>query len=380
MLAAGLALVGAGHAGADTTITVDCAADATALATALASPGLIDGTTLAITGTCTGNFEITRSLTLDGSGGAALDAHGVGTVLTVDAGQTVDVTHLTITGGHGSSARGFLAVGGIENFGTLGLTHSSVNGNSADGVFFPVGGVDNEGTLTLTHSSVNGNSASGPLAEGGINNCALAEACTLTLTRSTVNENSATSLSRNARGGITNQTGGTVTLSQSSITGNVASAPAAAEGSILNFGSALTLTNSTVNGNSASGAAAFGGIRNGVDTPLRITNSTVNENSASGGFAVGGVANDGPFTLTNSSVSGNSASTAAAFPRAATGGIATGTDSLTVVNSTVSVNEANAASIAAGGIARFSGTVTLRNSTVVNNTLPNCDFSDLACA
>src|SRR5439155_10380718 len=293
-----LALVGAGHAGADTTANVDCTADPNALATALASPSLTDGTTLAIAGTCTGNFEITHSLTLAGSGAATLDAQGVGTVLTVDAGETVAISRLTITGGD---------AGGIENFGTLALAQSSVSGNSAAGVFFPVGGIDNQGTLTLTHSSVNGNSAVGPVAEGGINNCGLAEACTVTLTQSTVSENNATSLIRNARGGITNQPGGTLTLTQTSVTGNVANAFGGAVGGILNISGTLTLTKTTVSGNSASGSAAFGGVRNNPGAPLSITNSTVNGNSASGSFVVGGIANDGPFTLTNSSVNGNSA-------------------------------------------------------------------------
>ena len=41
-----LALLGAGTAGADATVAVNCAADPTALTTALASPSLTDGTTL----------------------------------------------------------------------------------------------------------------------------------------------------------------------------------------------------------------------------------------------------------------------------------------------------------------------------------------------
>src|SRR2546425_8259749 len=81
-LAGGLALVGAGHAGADATVIVDCAANPNALVTVLASPSLTDGTTLAITGGCTGNFEIRHSLTLAGSDGATLDAQGAGTTLT----------------------------------------------------------------------------------------------------------------------------------------------------------------------------------------------------------------------------------------------------------------------------------------------------------
>jgi hypothetical protein len=53
MTVVSVALVGSGPAGAATTVAVDCGADPNALTTALASPTLTDGTTLAITGTCT---------------------------------------------------------------------------------------------------------------------------------------------------------------------------------------------------------------------------------------------------------------------------------------------------------------------------------------
>ena len=348
-----VALVGSGPAGAATTVAVDCGADPNALTTALASPTLTDGTTLAITGTCTGTFELTHSLTLAGSGGATLDGQAAGTVLTVDTGQTVSVSGLTITGGHGSGVS-FVPVGGVVNFGTLMLSHSSVSGNSADGSFLTVGGIENDGTLTLTHSSVSNNSDSAPnLAQGGIDNCALGAACTLTLTQSTVSGNSATATcsscgTHNARGGITNQPGGTVALVQTSVTDNSATAPGNAIGGILNFAT-LTVTKSAVTGNGANGGnAAVGGISN--RGTLALTNSTVSGNSAVGGsFAAGGILNFATLTATNSAVSGNSA------------GVLTGT--------------------AVGGMSdEVGGTVTLTNSTVVSNIPTNCDFSDPDCA
>src|SRR5438445_1936662 len=353
MAVVSLALLGVGAAGADATVAVNCVADSTALATALASPSLTDGTTLAITGTCTGSFEIAHSLTLAGSGGATLDGHGVGTVVAVDAGETVSVSGLTITSGHGSGAT-FFPVGGVLNFGTLTLTHSMVSGNSAGGSFFTVGGIENDGTLTLTHSSVSTNSDLAPsLAQGGIDNCALAFACRLTLTHSTVSGNSATAtcslcVAHNARGGITNQPGGTITLVQTSVTDNSASAPGNAIGGVLNSDT-LTVTNSTVSGNVANGGnAAIGGINN--RGTLVVTHSTVNANGATGGsFAAGGINNFSTLTVTNSTVSENSASAP------------TGT--------------------AVGGISNeVGGTPTLTNSTVVNNIPTNCDFTDPDCA
>src|SRR5207244_4021673 len=122
-LIAAVGAVGAAHAYAASTITVNCGANPNALASALAIAN--DGDTLAIQGTCTGTFEIAHNVTLAGSGGAVLNAQRAGTVLTIDAGKTVTVDSLTITGGSG-------LVAGISNSGAaLAITNSSVTGNSA---------------------------------------------------------------------------------------------------------------------------------------------------------------------------------------------------------------------------------------------------------
>jgi methyl coenzyme M reductase beta subunit len=105
------------------TIVVDCTANSGALATALASAA--DGDTLTISGTCTGTFEIAHSLTLQGSGGATLDAQKASTtVVQVDAGKTVAISGLTLTGGF-LSGGGTCPGGGIINRGTLTLTNST---------------------------------------------------------------------------------------------------------------------------------------------------------------------------------------------------------------------------------------------------------------
>ena len=89
---AALALFSPVRAGAGTRTTVDCTANAGALATALASAS--DGDTLRIRGTCVGTFEISHSLTLKGVGAATLDGQSAGTVLTIDSGKTVAVKNL----------------------------------------------------------------------------------------------------------------------------------------------------------------------------------------------------------------------------------------------------------------------------------------------
>jgi CSLREA domain-containing protein len=74
-------------------------------------------------------------------------------------------------------------------------------------------------------------------------------------------------------------------------------------GGIFNNGT-LTLDSSTVNGNSTELHGA--GIYNNIGDTLTVTNSTISGNYASAGFHGGGIYNgDGTLTLNNSTVSGN---------------------------------------------------------------------------
>jgi len=249
---------GARSAYAATTITVNCTTDPGSLASALVVAS--DGDTLAIQGTCTGTFEIAHSLTLAGTSGAILDGQAAGAVITIDPGQAVAVSDLTITNGHGTVG-GFSTVGGIfNNAGALTLTSSTVSGNSAAVTEFHngVGGIFNlGGRVTLTDSTVSENSAvasaSHSTAVGGILNLF----GVVTVTSSTVTGNSTGGTPSNAFGGILNSSPSSiVTLTNSTVSGNSASAPGVsafnAVGGISNSGGSLTLTSSTLSGNSAS--------------------------------------------------------------------------------------------------------------------------------
>ena len=146
-------------------------------------------------------------------------------------------------------------------------------------------------------------------------------------------------------GGINNQGSGTLTLTNSTVSGNEASFG----GGILSFGG-VTLTNSTVSGNEAGGFGggifSFGGVN--------LTNSTVSGNEA-GSFGGGIRSRGGAVTLTNSIVSGNDAE--------ASGGGIYSSEAVTLTNSTVSGNEAGSF----GGGIRSRGGVTLINSTISGN-------------
>ena len=99
---------------------------------------------------------------------------------------------------------------GICNCGvgvTLTITNGTVSGNNAgDGIG---GGIINFGTLTVTNSMVNGNTAS---RGGGIFN----DGAVVTLTNSTVSENVALS----GIGGIYNDRGGSLDVANTSIVDN----------------------------------------------------------------------------------------------------------------------------------------------------------------
>jgi predicted outer membrane repeat protein len=165
-------------------------------------------------------------------------------------------------------------------------------------------------------------------------------------------------------GGIYVNSGGTLNLNGSVVSGNSASSSTDSMygGGITNQGT-LTLTNSTVSGNSVtstgsgiSGIGHGGGIYNSGN--LTLTNSTVSGNTTSS--YGGAIYSQGNLTLTNSTVSGNTATGSNG-----TGGLHTTTFTLTLTNSTLNNNNAPGS----GGIAnlyRESGSATLKNTIVAN--------------
>ena len=171
---------------------------------------------------------------------------------------------------------------------------------------------------------------------------------------------------------------GTLTISNSTISGNTVG-PDGGGGGIYNNIGTVTVSNSTISGNSVtdnggSGGANGGGIYNRGGT-LTVSNSTISGNSATGGgygsFGFGGgIYNRGSGTISNSTISGNSATSVARGTAGGLGGgIFNGSGTLTVSNSTISGNSATAASNGGGGI-RNQGTLNLLNSTISSNAAP----------
>jgi hypothetical protein len=158
-------------------------------------------------------------------------------------------------------------------------------------------------------------------------------------------------------GGISN--GGTLTVANSTFTGNGVDSPSgfAAGGGISNTGT-LNVTNSTFIGNGAAvnpetGSGGGGGIVNsGTST---VTTSTFTSNNSDGGGG-GGILNEGTLTVINSTFTANTATYIG-------GGIANGGGTLTVTNSTFTANSASSG----GGILNC-GTLTVTNSTLTGNS------------
>jgi hypothetical protein len=223
----------------------------------------------------------------------------------------------------------------------LGSGHTTTiidGGSVATGVTVSISSVH----VTLTQFTIrNGFATNG----AGVNNSG-----TLTISDSTITGNVAWSFTTFARGGgVYNQ--GTLTINNSVVANNRADTDA---GGIFNT-SAMAIKNSTISKNSAMGDG--GGMWN-LGT-LTIDDSTISDNTAGAGLfsTGGGIANSATMIINNSTIAGNHEI------RYGVGGIVNLEGTLTMNNTTTSGNE--------GGIYVNLGTTTLQNSIVANNS-DNC--------
>ncbi|MDA8082106.1 MAG: hypothetical protein M0024_00440 [Nitrospiraceae bacterium] len=202
----------------------------------------------------------------------------------LNSGGSATISGSTISSNTSGSGGG----GGIVNDGvTMTITDSTISNNSAPGSFG--GGIRNGASLTVISSSLTNNSAGAGFG-GGIQNDA---AGTVVLTNSTLSSNS----SGYASGGIGNS--GSMTVSGSTVFLNTSSYG----GGIYSDGS-LAMTNSTITTNSA--GSAGGGLYHGGGT-VSLLNCTVGGNmavSGSGGI-VGDTSAGAVFSLRNTIVSNN---------------------------------------------------------------------------
>ncbi|HEX9000675.1 MAG TPA: choice-of-anchor Q domain-containing protein, partial [Blastocatellia bacterium] len=183
--------------------------------------------------------DLTDSVTINGPGANLLtvrrDTGGDYRIFTVNAGQTVSLSHLTISNGKTPSGQ---SGGGILNSGTLSLANCVVSGNNATNA--SGGGIASAGNTQINNSFFSGNNAG---QGGGI----FQQTASVTISNSTISGNTA----------FTNNTGGVVVDSSMS-----------------------TFTNSTISGNTGTGLSGLG------SSVLTVTNCTITGNSSSA-FASG---------------------------------------------------------------------------------------------
>ncbi|MDP2651655.1 MAG: right-handed parallel beta-helix repeat-containing protein [bacterium] len=269
----------------------------------------------------TGLSLITSAITIEGNG-AKIMRKKMGApfrLLSVTNTGDLELQNLTLSRG-----RSTYAGGAIINAGQLTITDSTITGNTG-----PIGGaIANYHELTITNSTISKNTAKGSFANlsfnggygGGIANDTTG---TLTISNSTVTMNKAyiggaiinggnfsisgSEISKNtalAGAGIANYSGSapTHTIANSTISGNIAKLKTfkangliyligGIGGALLNYQSLITVTNSAISGNSAKGKKFRGSIFGGA-----------------GGGIANGISSVANLTLTGGSVTGNSAS------------------------------------------------------------------------
>jgi len=197
---------------------------------------------------------------------------------------------------HDSLVQGNRAPDGGGLFVDSGASAIVVNTRLIDNEGGHGGGLENSGTVAITHSLIEGNSVTG--SGGGVWNLGGMVA----LTRTTVRNNTA------YEGGGVNSYGSAVEMDEVNVVGNVATGSHG--GGIYHGGGTLFIDNATISGNMANDALANGGgIYQNSDGNLTLTNVTLAENTA-GNFG-GGLYHYGRYAvLTNVTIANNSAGVA----------------------------------------------------------------------
>ena len=275
----------------------------------------------------------------------------------------------------------------ISSSRTLTLADSTLTGTLGDGL-------DNSGTATLTDCTVSGSHGIGIMnATGG----------SLTISGGSVTGNSGGGVSGSAtilncqirnNGGV-GVSGPTLALTNCTISSNKgdgidATGNLGADGCTIQgntgrgvneaAGSSVVLNDCTIAGNQSPGSG--GGIYNPAGATLTLVNSTISNNTATAGGGLvpqasgGGIENSGTALLANCTIAGNVASAGAATGAEISGGGIDNSGTLRLTNCTVANNSANAGTSPTndangGGIYIAVGHVTLNNTIVAGNyTVP----------
>ncbi|WP_143206552.1 right-handed parallel beta-helix repeat-containing protein [Singulisphaera sp. GP187] len=276
----------------------------------------------------------------------------VNNVLSVLTGVTASISNLEITDGYDPD---FVAYGGAGLFIGFSATATVTNCDFSNNVAQNAGGsILNLGTAALTGCTIsNSQSPHG----GGIANGSGGK---LTMTNCTISGNLAMdSVGPNAGGG-----GGLYNGNVADLTNCIIERNSAAEkgGGVFNvLAKTVNMTACTISGNGTASDGDGGGFYS--EGTLNLQGCTISNNSANRGAGAFSVAEGeyigGVLNLTDCTVSGNTSS-------ASGGGLYSGGISVSLVNCTVSGNEARSGG--GGGLLSSHGTATLTSSTFSGNT------------
>ncbi len=227
-----------------------------------------------------------------------------------------------------------------------GITIASGNGDVG-------GGILNQGVLELINAVVDDNNSTSGVG-GGIYNSG-----DLTILGSTVSNNTAIGSNLGFGGGIFNENGAALSITESVITKNTA--------------------DRTCAGSDCFNQVAGGGIFNSENATLTVDLSTVSDNKAQSPELTntndtaqgGGIFNAFIATITNSTISGNLASVQSLGAHGWGGGIFHSGLSMVIINSTIANNIAASSGIDSisrgGGIHLQAGTLSVEFSTIASN-------------
>lgn len=196
--------------------------------------------------TVSSHLEVSTSVTITGTGAqnVTIDGGNSSGVFLIDAGVSVQLSGVKISGGNANIG------GGIDNLGSLTLSESTITGNTAT---TNGGGIYSSGTLNVSASTFSGNSA---VSGAGV---------------------------------FTSVSTAIDSISNSTLTGNTASGNG---GAIYNSASVLSVIDSTVTGNSA---VSGGGMYQKANTSLFY--GTILSNNSGGDIQYGGTQVHGKYDL-----------------------------------------------------------------------------------
>jgi predicted outer membrane repeat protein len=274
----------------------------------------------------------------------------VNTTVTLSQGQLVITSPLTISGnGQTIDAHGASRVLYV-NTATFTANSVTLTGGAAPPGASGGGVLSNAGTINLTNTTISGNIAQ---KGGGVS----ASITSITLTNCTISGNTAVL----SGGGLAASNTATVTFGNTTLTNNTAGMHG---GGV--YGTLVTINgaNSTISGNTA---GEGGGLWT-FTSNASFTDSTISGNTSAnyaGIYWKWQTPASGTVTLTNTTVSGNTATDVG-------GGVFVAGGTATFTNTTISGNSAGAS----GGVGSATGTVTFSNTILGNNTGGDCSASN----